>query len=267
MYPAVNMHPYYLACRVQHLEQEVTHKNAFIRSFQAEIAARDALIHSLRAQLAGRSNISKHTQTVASQKNSATIIVRRTRKNTTDLCTRMKKIRELETEETFREVANLVEGGQNGDGGEIRRVKVSVEYKDGKMHTFWAKNSDRVREIADNEGVREIAENEGELDGDDRMNGEERGVNVEFRDVNDRAGGADVADGNREGNTMQALHSILEAKVKNRISYSALQELRLAGLSGIPTIHKLCQEYRRLATFVDIQPIPVSICFLSSFTC
>ena len=43
-----------------------------------------------------------------------------------------------------------MEGEQNWDGGEIPRVKVSVDYKDGKTHTFWAKNSDSSQGMRNN---------------------------------------------------------------------------------------------------------------------
>ena len=56
----------------------------------------------------------------------------------------MLKLRRNETEEAFKEVATLVEGGENGDGGDIRRVNTLLEYTDGKKHTFWAKEGERV---------------------------------------------------------------------------------------------------------------------------
>ena len=63
----------------------------------------------------------------------------------------------------------------------------------------------------------------------DRTNAEDRGVNVKNRDVNGRG---ENADRNGEGDTqaLNTLHSVLELKVKNRISYTALQIAALYSL-------------------------------------
>ena len=39
-----------------------------------------------------------------------------------------------------------MEGGENGDGGDIRSrvIKVSLEYNDGKTDIFWANEGERV---------------------------------------------------------------------------------------------------------------------------
>ena len=116
----------------------------FIQALQAEIIQRDRTIHSLQTELTSRSKKHKQTQTAASQVNSTTVIVRRTRKDNSQLRKRMLKLRRKETEEAFKEVANLVEVGENGDGGDIRKVNVSLEYTDGKTNTFWTKEDERV---------------------------------------------------------------------------------------------------------------------------
>ena len=104
----------------------------FIQELQAEITQRDRTIHSLQTELTSRSKTNKQRQTAASQINSTTVIVRRTRKDNSQLRKRKLKLRRKETEKAFKEAANLVEGGEKGDGGDIRRVKVSLEYNDGK---------------------------------------------------------------------------------------------------------------------------------------
>ena len=90
----------------------------FIQALHAEIIQRDRT-HSLQTELASRSTIHKQTQAAASQINSTTGIVRRTRKDNSQLTKHMLKLRRKETEEAIKEVANLVEGGENGDVGDI----------------------------------------------------------------------------------------------------------------------------------------------------
>ena len=92
----------------------------FIQALHAEIIQRDRTIHSLQTELA-RSKTHKQTQTVGcitnKQHNSHCQTV--TRKDNSQLRKRMLKLRRKEIEEAFKEVANLVGGGENGGGGVI----------------------------------------------------------------------------------------------------------------------------------------------------
>ena len=101
----------------------------FIQALHAEITQRDRTIHSLQTVLASRSKTHKQRQTAASQINSTGVIVRRTRRHNSQLRKRKLKLRRKETEEAVKAVANLVEGGENGDGGDSRRVNASLEHR------------------------------------------------------------------------------------------------------------------------------------------
>ena len=100
-------------------------------------------IYLLQTELTSRSKTQKQTQTASSQINSTTVIVRCTRKdNSENACYDLGERKRRKTSKK----ANIAEGGENGDGGDIRSrvIKVSLEYNDGKTDIFWANEGERV---------------------------------------------------------------------------------------------------------------------------
>ncbi|KAK7501225.1 hypothetical protein BaRGS_00007710, partial [Batillaria attramentaria] len=94
--------------------------------------------------------------------------------------------------------------------------------------------------------------------GDQRDDVQRVWVSIEFNDGTDYsfyAKGSEKMDGvggSNDDASLAALHKVLEVKLRHRISYSALHELRMAGVAAIPPSVDLSAEFNRLATCLHI---------------
>lgn len=103
--------------------------------------------------------------------------------------------------------------------------------------------------------------------GDKREEIERIFVSIEYKDRTKYSFYAKGEAGEEAGQKivpLEVLHKILEVKLRFRLSYQALRELRLIGLPAIPPQQDLCEEFNRLAGTIHIYGPPrVSISVLN----